>query len=222
MPKRDETIEREVLEFNGQKYYRYPNSKRANHRKYFHGGQQKSCLLHREIWKFHNGSIPPWHDIHHKDENTLNNSIENLDCLPKGRHRTEHNLERYKHGMPQAELDHLERIRPMAAAWHASPEGREWHANNAKTSILKRFKPTKCICIFCDKEFFAKSTSGAKYCSHVCSIKVSYRKTHPLCGPGDVSCAQCGKQFLARFRTRSKYCSISCSNKAFKDRHSKL
>ena len=42
--------------------------------------------LHRYVWQYHNGTIPPKHEIHHIDHNKNNNDISNLQCL----HRTEH------------------------------------------------------------------------------------------------------------------------------------
>ena len=43
-------------------------------------------LMHRYVWEFHNGKIPDGYDVHHIDENKANNSIENLECLPKYEH----------------------------------------------------------------------------------------------------------------------------------------
>jgi len=42
--------------------------------------------LHRNVWKDHNGPIPDGHDIHHKDENKLNNNIGNLEILTTKEH----------------------------------------------------------------------------------------------------------------------------------------
>lgn len=43
-------------------------------------------LLHRRIWEDNFGSIPDDHDIHHRDECKLNNTLDNLECLPKAEH----------------------------------------------------------------------------------------------------------------------------------------
>lgn len=37
--------------------------------------------LHRFVWEYHNGAIPPGHHIHHKDGDPHNNRIENLECM---------------------------------------------------------------------------------------------------------------------------------------------
>jgi len=46
----------------------------------------KRTLLHRDVWKWHEGEIPRGYDIHHRDGDKTNNSIENLECLPKAEH----------------------------------------------------------------------------------------------------------------------------------------
>jgi hypothetical protein len=46
----------------------------------------KRVLMHRYVWEKHRTPIPPMHDIHHIDRNKQNNSIENLELLPKAEH----------------------------------------------------------------------------------------------------------------------------------------
>ena len=64
-------MEREEVEFNGNKYRRYPKGKNVTDRKYFRkpGGcfTGQDGYLHRDIWKYHNGEIPSGYHIHHKD-----------------------------------------------------------------------------------------------------------------------------------------------------------
>lgn len=43
-------------------------------------------LMHRYVWREHKGVIPKGFDIHHLDEDKTNNSVENLECLPKAEH----------------------------------------------------------------------------------------------------------------------------------------
>jgi hypothetical protein len=45
---------------------------------------------HRAIYEQHFGSIPPGHEVHHKDENKLNNDPGNLEILPVGEHKRLH------------------------------------------------------------------------------------------------------------------------------------
>lgn len=49
-----------------------------------------SRILHRIIWIFHNGAIPPGMQIHHKNHNKVDNRIENLDLLTSKEHRKIH------------------------------------------------------------------------------------------------------------------------------------
>ena len=54
---------------------------------YIHTGYErfhlnrKGIFLHRYIWEEAYGKIPDGHDIHHKDENKLNNYYKNLEWL---------------------------------------------------------------------------------------------------------------------------------------------
>lgn len=65
--------------FNGNKYTLRNNG-------YYGRTDAKRTLLHRDVWEFHNGAIPENCDIHHIDEDKLNNNIENLECLQKAEH----------------------------------------------------------------------------------------------------------------------------------------
>lgn len=82
----------EIVEFNGKIYRRYPNANGWANKWYFHTTNKK--YLHRDIWIFHNGSIPKGFDIDHIDGNCLNNSIDNLQCLTKAEHMKKHSESR--------------------------------------------------------------------------------------------------------------------------------
>lgn len=47
-------------------------------------------LLHRYKYEREVGKIPKNHDIHHIDENRLNNNIDNLECIPNSEHTKKH------------------------------------------------------------------------------------------------------------------------------------
>ncbi len=53
-------------------------------------GKRSALLVHRLVWQYSNGPIPEDFDVHHLDENTLNNNINNLLALDKRRHRSLH------------------------------------------------------------------------------------------------------------------------------------
>lgn len=74
----------EIIEFDGTKFYRYPDSPKRTHRVYY---QNQGRILHREIWKKANGPIPRGYEVHHKDGNPLNNAVENLEAIPRPTHK---------------------------------------------------------------------------------------------------------------------------------------
>lgn len=62
-------------------YYVITSYKEGNHRK----------LLHRLIWEdFYNTEVPKGYDIHHKNEDKLDNCILNLQLIRHGEHRRLH------------------------------------------------------------------------------------------------------------------------------------
>ena len=62
-------------------YYKITSRKEGNHLKY----------LHRLIWEdFYRSELPKGFTIHHKDENTLNNCIMNLQLVRHSEHTTHH------------------------------------------------------------------------------------------------------------------------------------
>jgi len=54
------------------------------------GHYRSTIPLHRAVWAYYNGEIPPDYDIHHIDENPANNDIANLQCLTKSEHMRIH------------------------------------------------------------------------------------------------------------------------------------
>lgn len=139
---------RQSILFNGRWYHRYPNAKQSNHRKYYSSHarwKETPLLLHREVWEFHNGPIPDGHHVHHIDGNPDNNDISNLICLAESAHQLEHREEASRRSSAPEHLEHLARIREKTKAWHASPEGREWHRQHALRSITKEYPEQACL-----------------------------------------------------------------------------
>ena len=148
---------RETIEFNGRKYHRYPNAKQANHKRYYSSHDKQYAtprLLHRDIWEFHNGPIPDGHHVHHSDGDCNNNEIGNLECLSSAAHQVEHREERSKRARTPEHLEHLASIRVLTKAWHASPEGREWHRQNA-IKALENLPEQPCL--ICGKMYKPKA-----------------------------------------------------------------
>jgi len=71
--------------FNGSKYT-------MRNTGYFGKTDGERTLLHRDMWEAANGKIPNGWDIHHVDEDKTNNALSNFQCLPKGEHSRQHQL----------------------------------------------------------------------------------------------------------------------------------
>ena len=169
-------------------------------------GRRHAKGLHVAIWEFYSGkTVPQGYEIHHKDGNVFNNSFENLECVPRAEHRkiTNYKTERVK--------KHLDSIRDLAADWHRSEEGREWHRKHVAESIGK-IEPRECTCIQCGKKFMAKNRN-AKFCSGNCCQKYGYRNK----AAEEVRvCEVCGRTFSTfggAYRKSRRTCSNSCRAK---------
>ena len=191
---------RETFDFNGITYYRYPKAKNKSDRVYFkHAGK----ILHREIWKREYGDIPDGFQVHHKDHNPDNNAITNLEVVPAGMHSNRHHV-----GVcSPATNANLDRIRPLASAWHRSDEGREWHRQHGKDAWKSR-QPAERTCDECGNVFMSITLrQNNRFCSNKCKSK--WRRDSGL---DDIvrTCIQCGKPFKANKYSRTNHCSLSC------------
>lgn len=173
----------EVFEFNGNLYYRSPS------KKYFSRSvwdkvlkKRRKELLHRAVWIFYNGSIPKGKEIHHKDRNTGNNLITNLECLSKSEHCKIHAKENSGLGK-----------------WVKSEEGRNCISNTVKERWRKA-ENKKYICERCCGVFTSNHiTRKPKYCSSLCAQQA--RK-----GIKSKKCKICKEDFIGRGYT----CSVKC------------
>lgn len=53
----------------------------------------KNTLLHRYVWEKYNGEIPEGYEVHHKDKNRRNYSIDNLEIKSVKDHHRKHAIE---------------------------------------------------------------------------------------------------------------------------------
>ena len=192
---------REETTFNGITYCRYPDAKSRVASLYYHPewkAKQNGCdFLHREIWKHHNGPIPEGYDIHHKDENPLNNDPSNLECLSHSDHRSLHALLR------------LERLQAAHAKWRMTDEAKEFYKGKGKLFWLDR-KPEKATCQQCGKEYQTPFPERSKFCNPNCKQKVRRDKKPDH---EERSCVICGKSFQANRYFPTSTCGRSCGNK---------
>jgi hypothetical protein len=70
-----------------QGYYISSNLKNYKNDK----NNKRTISLHRYIWEKYNGPIPCGMYVHHKDKNTENNNIENLELISSIEHTRLHN-----------------------------------------------------------------------------------------------------------------------------------
>lgn len=108
--------------------------------------------MHVVVWEDHFGPKPEDHDIHHKDRDRANNSIDNLQLVSKEEHRKIHAYA-------------LERAREASKVWHASDEGRAWHRKHAAETHFGKCDPMEFTCDYCGEKFKSPK-AGSRFCSN--------------------------------------------------------
>ncbi len=175
----DENSAPDEIEFGGVIYRRM-----GGKRRYYlsqsrsSAGRRSAKGLHVAVWEHHTGrAVPAGHEVHHVDSNTFNFEFANLECLPVSVHRA-----MPKRNGRERQKEILAQIRPLAAAWHRSPEGREWHRKHAAESIRKPGVKTATYpvigrwgCVICGTEFEARNRRRI-FCSSSCQSVDANRK----------------------------------------------
>ena len=203
----------DVIEFEGvtyrlmgrQRYYLSQASETAK--------RKGAKGLHVAIWESHHGRpVPPGWVVHHADGDPLNNDPSNLVAMSAAEHRA---IPRPLRD-PEKQRRHLDRVRALAAQWHASPEGRRWHADNSRAAWERRREtgPQQHVCEGCGATFTAWR-ADARYCTAVCRNR-HLRRTVPRPTVERV-CAVCGATFttiVPPHKDRvAKTCSRVCRRK---------
>lgn len=197
-PRRKETVV-----FEGLAYTRYPDGKSLSGRNYFYS-QSSGRGLHQAVWESAHGPIPDGHHIHHRDEDTGNNALDNLELLTPAEHNRRHG------NKSLAQRAHFERIRKLAAAWHASPAGLAWHAEHGKRTWHVR-RVEQRTCAMCEKQYECKGLRDTdRFCSRPCEQRWHYRnKTYFT----KAACVVCGGDFLRPPSKKQQACSPACGFK---------
>ena len=173
-----------MIEYKGLTY-------KLNKSGYYAYGK-KGVRLHRVIWEETHGKIPKGFDIHHKDFNKQNNSIDNLECLSRSDHIRIH-----------AQICNKRHL------WHKSLEGRK--ALGEKSKKLWKSRQTKELtCSFCSKSFQAIQADRAKFCSTSCMDKSRYRSRVDFV---DRTCVICNASFSCRKKDKTKTCGYKCGDR---------
>jgi hypothetical protein len=179
-------MRREIVEYNGVRYYRYPDAKRPSDRRYF---KRQGRYLHRAMWEDANGSIPDGFEVHHKDRDTGHNQLDNFELLDHVAHgetrRGECSIE---------QRAHLDRVRPKASEWHGSESGLAWHREHGKQTWESR-------------------SPRDRFCSQAC--KATWRRESGV-DDIQVVCPECGQVFTKNRYARKRTCSRICGARARK------
>lgn len=172
-------------------------------------GRHVRRALHRTIWQdYHGRPIPKGYHVHHKDENPLNNSPENLEAKPGGEHLREHLLKRMQNSEYTAKLHtQLKEAQSLAPVWHNSSVGKAWHSAHSKVMWATKVL-VKMQCTLCGKDFKTLNPKIAKFCSNKCYQKL---RDKSKVGYQARNCTFCGKSYHTRKNSKSKTCSASCS-----------
>lgn len=87
--------------------------------------------MHEYVWEYYNWKIYKWFQIHHKNKNTFDNDIKNLEIKTTKNHLSEH-FKEYYYNNKEKVLKHLENVRHLTKDWHKSEEWINWHREHAK------------------------------------------------------------------------------------------
>src|SRR6266567_2688319 len=201
----------EVIIYKDIACRRYPNSSKWADRSYYvpSGKHRKRGVgrLHQEIWKDAHGPIPPGFHIHHRDENPLNNALENLECLSIADHNAYH-VSTYTDEELAWRREWFNRIRPAASNWHGSEEGHAWHKELGRMA-WENVEYLTGICSNCGSEFQYPTLGNQKiYCSNNC--KSAARRKSGVDNE-QRTCASCREEFTVNRYSRAKCCSSKCA-----------
>ena len=187
----------------------YKFTKTGNKKYHYNSTLRK--YLHQYIWEKENGSIPKGYEIHHIDQNTDNNSIENLCLLSIKEHQEIHKELSWNEERRERARNNLnKKARPKAKEWHRSEKGKEWHKKHYERMKDKLFIEKEFECEYCKKKYKAINNNTNRFCSNKC--KSAWRRKS---GIDDVEkvCEICGSKFKTNKYSKTKTCSRSCANR---------
>jgi hypothetical protein len=157
------------------------------------------------MWFDAYGEIPKGMQVHHKDHNAFNNSLDNFELVDRSEHARAHAKDRLKKDPEHLKKFHAKGI-IAAAQWHGSPEGIEWHKAHSKRFEFGKFNFGNKNCEQCGKEFIVKQ-AGARFCHNNC--KSAHRRAN---NPDLVKrkCEQCNQEFETFKYNQRRFCTRKC------------
>jgi hypothetical protein len=200
-------MEKDIILHDGITFVRYPESRSKSARRYYYperGGKRIRGVgaYHCVLWQAANGPIPDGHHVHHRDGNPLNNSLDNLECLSPAEHCARHAPE-----FREQRQAHINRIRPAASAWHASPEGRAWHVEHGRETWRNR-QGVERTCVQCGARYVSMALRDTDLCCSRACIAKYYRATRRY--HEDRACVVCGNTFSIYKYEPQSTCSRRC------------
>lgn len=202
----------EEFVFNGIIYRRFPNARQYSDRIYFrcdkHDHKKGFGYLHRDVWKFHNGEIPPKHHIHHKDENTENNDISNLQCISASDHSRWHGKENWKNqNSIKKTCEYCKKEFETKQYTKRFCSKNCWSLSRYYSGVDNEIRK----CTSCGKDFETNKNQSHEYCSSKCSAKNAFSRRKEVI----LKCVECTALFKSKV-PQKKYCAMKCKIKANK------
>jgi len=137
--------------------------------------------LHQVIREsVHRREIKGWFHVHHRDWNTYNNDISNLEEILWSEHCSNHTKERLKdEWYRNKNREHLERIRDMTKIRHWSEQWRQRHVEHGKKTRENKKQHTK-VCWMCWKTYKTRFPTRSKRCHLNCKAKALRERRRSL------------------------------------------
>jgi hypothetical protein len=133
-----------------------------------------SISLHVAVWEHHHGPRPAGFQVHHKDDNPANNTIDNLELVSRSDHARHHALKRIAAGTLKPPT-----VKALAAAaeWHRTDAGRAWASRNSRNIWEKHNSKSDLLCTICGGSYAGYAHFRRKgYCSPACSQRAHRRR----------------------------------------------
>lgn len=195
-----------MIEINGEKFVFYGGKRfcRDDQTGYYRSNIGE--LLHRYVWEQEVGKIPDGYQVHHKDQDKSNNSIENLELMLVGEHQKLHGKLLTDEQREWRRNNIIENAVPKATEWHRSEEGHEWHKQQYEKMKDVLHAEHEIECKQCHKKVVRPA--GSEFCSNACKAK--WRRDQGL-DDVELTCSICGKKFKKNRYAMKNRTEFACS-----------